>query len=148
MIITAIDTKTKELVDVAADQSGAVITRRKYAGFVNLFKADAEGDNGYGIAVGAYTDYVTVDNADWMAYLHFFYKSSEIGSLYYSRADDEGHVSTSELSIGGVLTTAATEWKDNMISGSSPFGKTLKLRIKNTGSSVSNYWLKMAGIGV
>lgn len=130
--------------------NGAVVTRRVYKGFVTLFRGDAQGDNGYGIVAAGYTDYVTVENTEYLAYPHFFYKSDQTGSLYMRRVDDEGHASAAEVTIGGIFTTATgSDWKDQVTNTSPPaYGKTLQFRIKNSGSAISNYWLKMAGFGV
>ncbi|MCE5322061.1 hypothetical protein LLG46_01960 [bacterium] len=147
-MITALNEDTNLVQDVTTTGDGRlrVEVTSRYAGMRSLVDGN-EGGNGYTIAAGAYTTPVVITDLAWTRYALYFYKSNSTGTLYLSRIDDEGNVSEVEGTISNVFSVASGYWRDMLTTSPILCSESIQLRIKNTGSSAGDYWLKIAFFG-
>ena len=147
-MITALNEDTNLVQDVTTTGDGRLrveITPR-YLDMGLVVNGD-EGGNGYEIAAGAYTTPVVLTDLDWARYALYFYKSNSTGTLYQARVDSDGNASEVEAVVSNVFSAATGNWRDSVISSPPLCSTSIKLRLKNTSSSVDNYWLKAAFFG-
>lgn len=147
-MITALNEDTNLVQDVTTTGDGRlrVEVTSRYED-LGLLVDGGEGGNGYEIAAGAYTTPVVLTDLEWAKYTLYFYKSNSTGALYMARIDAEANVSEVEATISNVFTNATGNWRDAVITAPLLCSLSIQLRLKNTSSSVGNYWLKAAFFG-